>query len=40
MQRVVVLTAIELAAYLGYAATRNVQIPWNTKKKLFITNVQ
>ena len=36
-ERVVVLTAIALAAYLGYAATRNVQIPWNAKKKLLNT---
>ena len=34
IQRVVVLTAMELAAYLGYAATRKVQIPWKTKKNL------
>lgn len=34
-QRVVVLTAIALAAYLGYAAIKNVHMPWYTKKILF-----
>ena len=38
IQRVVVLTAIALAAYLGYAAIRNVQIPWNKKKTLCYHN--
>ena len=35
-----VFTAMTLAAYLGYAATRNVQIPWKRKKKLYVKSQQ